>query len=395
MTAIPILTKTQELDAFCKKASVCPYVTVDTEFLRERTYYSKLCLVQLAIPSSDDVSAVLVDPLSKDMDLAPLLELFQNEAVVKVFHSARQDLEIFQVSYGVLPRPLFDTQVAAMVCGFGEQVGYETLARQVVKAKIDKSSRFTDWSKRPLSAAQQNYALADVTHLRGIYEELARQIETRDRGSWVEEEIAALLEPSLYETDPAEAWKRVKTRNSSPRFLALVAKLAEFRERHAQSQNVPRSRVMKDDAVLELAALKPRKLEDLSNSRMLQRDQRKGVIGTGIIDAVNIAMDLPKEDCPTVVSVDVNLQVNPALAELLRVLLRAASEASNVAPRLIASAADLNHLAAGKRDIPALQGWRAEVFGQQAEALCDGKIALAAKGERVDIIDLEALNYGK
>lgn len=395
MTAIPILTKTDELAEFCQKAAQCPYVTVDTEFLRERTYYSKLCLVQLAIPSSDAPSAVLVDPLSKDMDLAPMLELFQNEAVVKVFHSARQDLEIFQLSYGVLPRPLFDTQVAAMVCGFGEQVGYETLARQVVKAKIDKSSRFTDWSKRPLSAAQQSYALADVTHLRGIYEELASQIQKQNRASWVEEEIQALLDPNLYETDPKEAWMRVKTRNSSPRFLAVVAALAEFRERHAQTQNVPRSRVYKDDALLELAALKPRTLDDLSGSRMLQRDQRKGVIGQGIIAAVNAALDLPKEACPTVVSTDMNLQVNPALAELLRVLLRAASEASNVAPRLIASASDLNHLAAGKRDIAALHGWRAEVFGHQALALCEGKIALAAKGERVDIIDLEALHNGK
>ena len=280
------ITTTAELEAFCRDAAQHPYVTVDTEFLRERTYYSKLCLVQLAMPGEDDSTAVLVDPLADGMSLKPLYELMRDESVVKVFHAARQDLEIFFVEGGVIPTPLFDTQVAAMVCGFGEQVGYETLVRKVAKASMDKTSRFTDWSRRPLTEAQKTYALADVTHLRVIYEKLSAQIEKSGRAGWVAEELEAYHDPELYVVRPEEAWQRVKTRTNSGKFLAVVRELAQFRESYAQTRNVPRSRVFKDDALLELASTKPGNLSDLGRSRLLLREARKGEIAEGILKAV-------------------------------------------------------------------------------------------------------------
>jgi ribonuclease D len=382
------ITDTDTLAAFCARAHDAPYVTVDTEFLRERTYYSKLCLVQLALPGTDDADAVLVDPLVEGLSLDPLMDLFRDESVVKVFHAARQDLEIFYVDHGVIPQPLFDTQVAAMVCGFGEQVGYETLVKRIAKASLDKSSRFTDWSRRPLTDAQKTYALADVTHLRQIYEFLARKLEETGRARWVAEEVATLTDPETYITRPEEAWKRVKTRSNSPRFLAIMRELAAFREAHAQARNIPRNRVFKDDALIELASTKPQSMQDLGRSRLLLREARKGEIADGILAAVKTGLDLPKESLPTVGRGRDNDQVNPALADLLRVLLKAKAEDSGVASKLIAPAADLDRLAAGGRDVPALRGWRHEVFGADALRLCEGKIALAAEGERVTVIAL-------
>ena len=238
------LTTTEDLAAFCKTAAQHPYVTVDTEFLRERTYYSKLCLIQLAYPGGDDDgSAVLVDPLAEGLSLEPLYDLFRNDSVVKVFHAARQDLEIFWVDAKVFPMPLFDTQVAAMVCGFGEQAGYETLVRKIVKQGLDKTSRFTDWSRRPLTEAQKTYALADVTHLRVIYEYLAAELEISGRSHLVAEELKVLTNPATYDIQPDDAWRRVKTRTNSGKFLAVVRELAAFRESYAQTNNVPRNRV--------------------------------------------------------------------------------------------------------------------------------------------------------
>ncbi|MEL6840435.1 MAG: ribonuclease D, partial [Pseudomonadota bacterium] len=248
------ITTTDGLAAFCAEAAKRAYVTVDTEFLRERTYYSKLCLVQLAYQDEAGADAVLVDPLAEDLSLEPLYGLFRDPGVVKVFHAARQDLEIFFVDAGVIPEPLFDTQVAAMVCGFGEQVGYETLVRKVAKSSLDKSSRFTDWSRRPLTEAQAKYALADVTHLRDIYEYLSDRLNKSGRKKWVAEEMATLKDPATYQTDPAEAWKRIKTRTTSGKFLAIVRELARFREAYAQDRNIPRNRVFKDDALVELAS---------------------------------------------------------------------------------------------------------------------------------------------
>jgi ribonuclease D len=251
------ITTTDALAAFCAEAAKRAYVTVDTEFLRERTYYSKLCLVQLAYQDDDGDDACLVDPLAAGLSLAPLYDLFADAGVVKVFHAARQDLEIFFVDKGIIPAPLFDTQVAAMVCGFGEQAGYETLVRKICKSDLDKSSRFTDWTRRPLTDAQATYAVGDVTFLRDIYEYLSDRLEKSGRKKWVAEEMAVLNDPATYKADPDEAWRRVKTRTNSGRFLAIVRELARFRETYARDRNIPRSRVYKDDALIELASTKP------------------------------------------------------------------------------------------------------------------------------------------
>jgi ribonuclease D len=383
------ITTTQDLADYCLEAQNHPYVTVDTEFLRERTYYSKLCLIQLAMPGTDDSNAVLVDPLVEGLSLEPLYTLFRDTSVVKVFHAARQDLEIFFVDAGVFPEPLFDTQVAAMVCGFGEQVGYETLVRKISREGVDKTSRFTDWSRRPLTDAQKTYALADVTFLRQIYEFLAERLEETGRSRWVQEELGILTNPDTYVVAPENAWKRVKTRTNSPKFLGVVRELAAFREIYAQERNIPRNRVYKDDALVELASNKPKTTEDLGRSRLLLREARKGDIANGILEAVERAGNCPADKLPKPDKSREKLQVNPALADLLRVLLKAKTESAGVAAKLIAPAADLDALAAGVRDVPALSGWRAEVFGQDALRLCEGKIALAAVGSSVKIVDLD------
>ncbi|KCV81803.1 ribonuclease D [Actibacterium atlanticum] len=380
------LTTTQELADFCELAKAGPYVTIDTEFLRERTYYAKLCLVQLALP--DDGEAVLVDPLVDGMSLQPLYDLFGDTTVVKVFHAARQDLEIFFIEGNVLPDPLFDTQIAAMVCGFGEQVGYETLVRKIAKASLDKTSRFTDWSRRPLSEAQKTYALADVTHLRVIYEFLQGELEKSGRDKWLREELEVLLTPETYVVQPSQAWKRVKTRTHSGKFMAQVLELARFREGYAQARNIPRNRVFKDDALLEMASTKPKTVQDLGRSRLLLREARKGEIAEGILAAVKAAAELSPEDYPKVSKPNDKLQVNPALADLLRVLLKAKAENEGVAQKLIATSADLDQIAAGQRDVMALQGWRAEVFGKDALRLCNGELALATKGQKVTVVEL-------
>lgn len=382
------LTTTEALAEFCTAARAHDYVTVDTEFLRERSYYSKLCLLQLAVPGEGAESAVLVDPLDGDLSLEPLYELFRDESVVKVFHAARQDLEIFYIDAGVIPAPLFDTQVAAMVCGFGEQVGYETLVRKIARQSLDKSSRFTDWSRRPLSAAQKTYALADVTHLRGIYEYLAAALDKTGRAQWVVEEMQVLSDPATYEADPAEAWQRVKTRNNSGAFLAIVRELARFREQYAQDRNIPRSRVFKDDALVELASTKPKSVQDLGRSRMLLRDARKGEIAEGILAAIRAGLDCPKAQHPKPPRNKDRAQVNPALADLLRVLLKAKSEEYGVASKLIATSGDLDAIATGERDIQTLRGWRHDVFGQDALKLCAGEVGLAIVGQGIRTIAL-------
>ncbi|PRY21432.1 ribonuclease D [Aliiruegeria haliotis] len=382
------LTTTDALAEFCAQAKSGAYVTIDTEFLRERTYYSRLCLIQIALP--DDGEAVLVDPIAggEGLSLDPLYELFRDTSVVKVFHAARQDLEIFFHEGNVFPDPLFDTQVAAMVCGFGEQVGYETLVRKIAKGSVDKSSRFTDWSRRPLSEAQQSYAIADVTHLRVIYEYLAAELKRSGRQHWVEEELGVLTDPATYVIEPENAWKRIKTRTNSGRFLAIVRELAQFREIYAQGRNVPRNRVYKDDALLELASTKPRTMQDLGKSRLLLRDARKGQIAEGILEAVGNGLDARPETFPQPDNSRDKLVVNPALADLLRVLLKAKSDSAGVAQKLIATSADLDMIAAGKREVRALSGWRDEVFGADALRLCNGEVGLAAKGAKVEVIEL-------
>jgi ribonuclease D len=382
------ITTTADLAAFCTAAKDHPYVTIDTEFLRERTYWSKLCLIQMALPGKTG-EAVLVDPIEgAEMSMEPLYDLFRHEATVKVFHAARQDLEIFFVEGRVFPKPLFDTQVAAMVCGFGEQVGYETLVKKIAHEPLDKTSRFTDWSRRPLSDAQKEYALADVTHLRVIYEFLAAQIIKTGRQKWVEEELSILTDPATYTVHPDEAWERVKTRTTSGRFLAVVKELARFREDFAQSRNIPRSRVYKDDALLELASTRPANVDELGRSRLLLREARRGEIADGILAAVKSGMEMPSDQMPKPDLSRDQLQVNPALADLLRVLLKAKSEELGVAAKLIASASDLDAIAAGERELDALKGWRREAFGEDALRLCRGEIALSAKGSAVRVIKL-------
>ncbi|MEM8569582.1 MAG: ribonuclease D [Pseudomonadota bacterium] len=382
-----LIQDTDTLARFCAACAHHPYVTVDTEFLRERTYYAQLCLVQLAHPGRGPEGAVLIDTLADRLSLDPLLDLFRNREVVKVFHAARQDLEIFQVDAGVIPKPFFDTQVAAMVCGYGDQVGYETLARQIAGAKIDKSSRFTDWSRRPLTDAQKSYALADVTHLRQIYEVLSARLTKSGRSAWVDEELAILLDPETYRTDPADAWMRVKTRSSSTKFLCALKELARFREIVARERNVPRNRVFKDDALLELAAGRPHTPEDLSKSRLLTREARKGDIADGILAAVAASKNLSPAETPTPREMNGRKPGSEALADLLRVLLKARSEAEGVAQRLVASSADLDRIAGEDApDVPALHGWRNDVFGRDAMRLKRGEIALSASGADVKVV---------
>ncbi len=380
------ITTTEALAEFCAKAKNQPYVTVDTEFLRERTYWSKLCLVQLAIPPAKDGEAVLVDPLAEGLSLEPMYDLFRHEATVKVFHAARQDLEIFFTEANLFPTPLFDSQVAAMVCGFGEQVGYETLVRKIARQALDKTSRFTDWSRRPLTEAQKTYAVADVTHLRVIYEFLSKELDKSGRQDWVQEELGILLNPETYITRPEDAWERVKTRTTSGRFLAIVRELARFREGYAQNKNIPRSRIFKDDALLELASTKPLNYDELNKSRLLLREARRGDIADGIITAVQAGLDAKPETFPHIEEESSQLQVNTALADLLRVLLKAKSEETGVASKLIANSAELDRMAAGKRDVPALTGWRYDVFGQDALRLTKGEVALTAAGAAVRLV---------
>lgn len=386
---IPTITRTEDLARFCEAAKSAPYVTVDTEFLRERTYWSKLCLIQLAVPpaggaKAEGGEAVLVDPLADGLSLEPLYDLFRHTGTVKVFHAARQDLEIFFHDAQIFPTPLFDTQVAAMVCGFGEQVGYETLVRKIAKANLDKSSRFTDWSLRPLSDAQKAYALADVTHLRVIYEHLAAELAKTGREAWVAEEVAVLENPETYITRPEEAWLKVRTRTNSPRFLAILRELAKFREAYAQARDIPRSRVYKDDAMIEVASTKPQTEGDLNKSRLLLREARKGDIAAGIIAAVKAGLEA--KDLPQPKGDEPGKPGNAALSDLLRVLLKAKADAAGVAPKLIASSGDLDAIATGDRNLPALSGWRATVFGNDALRLAAGEIALSAHNGAVKVV---------
>ncbi|MFO7856945.1 MAG: ribonuclease D [Paracoccaceae bacterium] len=385
-----LITDTETLAAFCARCGEHPYVTVDTEFLRERTYWPLLCLVQLAHPGGEgDGSAALIDPLAEGLDLAPLFELMARPDVVKVFHAARQDIEIFWHLGKLIPAPLFDTQVAAMVCGHGDQVGYETLVRKICRQTLDKSSRFTDWAHRPLSEKQLAYALADVTHLRKIYEKLSAELARSGRGGWVAEEMAVLTSPDTYRNEPEEAWKRLKMRSSSPKFVAVAKALAEWRERRAQERDVPRSRLLKDDALLEVASNRPETLEELGRARLLQREARKGDVAQEILAAVRRGLAAPEEETPVVVPRSAKA-ASAALTDLLKVLLKQRADDLGVAPKLIASADDLTRIAADDApDVPAMSGWRREAFGALALQLKRGQIALGVDGAGVEIVEFE------
>ena len=376
----------EALSAFCARLSAADFVTVDTEFLREKTYWPQLCLIQMAGPDE----AAAVDPLAEGMDLAPFYDLMADTSVLKVFHAARQDVEIFVHQDGRVPTPLFDSQVAAMVCGFGESVGYEALATKLAKARIDKSQRFTDWSHRPLTERQLDYAMADVIPLRTVYEKLRGKLDANGRAPWIEEEMAVLTDPATYRVDPEQSWKRLKARTTNPRFLARLREVAAWRERTAQAKNVPRNRIIKDDGLLEVAAHAPRTTADLARMRAVGRGLAEGNSGQQILDAVRRAEALPESDCPQVPKKPEPAKNAGPLVDLLKVLLKARCDQGDVAQKLVANAADLEQLAADDdADINALHGWRRELFGEDALKLKHGEVALVADDGRVELVELE------
>jgi len=376
------ITTTDELAAFCKPLAKAEFIAVDTEFMRERTYWPKLCLAQVAGPED----AAAIDALAEGIDLAPLDELMANPKVLKVFHAARQDLEIFYLRMTQVPQPLFDTQVAAMVCGHGEAASYESLATKLAKAKIDKSSRFTDWSRRPLSERQITYALSDVTHLRVVYEKLKHQLEKSGRLPWITEEMAVLNDPATYRADPEQAWRRLKPRGSSPRLLAILKESAAWRERTAQRIDIPRQRLLRDEQLLEIASHAPKTIEELAMTRGLGRGFAEGWQGRELMEAIERGRSLPESELPARDKPTEQLRAPGAVVDLLRTLLRLKAEQAGVAGRLVASADELDRLAAGKRDLPVLKGWRHEVFGADAVDLIEGRVSLALAGDQARLI---------
>ena len=367
----------------CGRLRQEPWITIDTEFMRERTYYPELCVVQLA--GKADVA--VVDAQAPGMDLAPLGALLADEAVLKVFHAARQDVEIFLELFGSVPKPLFDTQIAAMVAGFGDQVGYDALVQALSGGQIDKAHRFSDWSARPLSASQLSYAAADVTHLRTVYERLQARLERDGRQDWVAQEMAALDDPATYRADPETIWERLRPKTNNRRMLGMLRAAAAWREREAQRVNVPRQRLVKDESLLEIAATAPATPEALSRVRGVTRGFAENRSGAGLLAALKEAGSLPDSALPPVPRGKDAARPSPALVALLKVLLAAKSEEHHVAPKLLASSEELDRLAGdAEADVPALQGWRREVFGADALALRAGQITLGVDGKRVKLV---------
>jgi len=365
-----IITTTAQLEAACGHLAKASYITVDTEFMRDSTYWPILCLIQVAGPRHE----YIIDPLADGIDLARFYELMMDRNVIKVFHAARQDIEIFYHEAKAIPDPLFDSQVAAMVCGFGESVGYETLVRKLANGKVDKSSRFTDWSRRPLTDKQLNYAMADVTHLRKIYDVLARQIAENDRIAWVGEEMAILQNPETYALRPEAAWKRMKMRVKGRKSVGVLMEVAAWRERQAQERDTPRNRIMKDDALFELANQQPRDLKGLDNLRAVPRGFSNSRSAPSLLEAIQTGLDRNEADLPDIEDPRPLPSGIGPLVELLKVLLKMRSEEHNVAPKLIANVSDLEQIAAFKdADVKALSGWRNEIFGRDALALKNGE----------------------
>ena len=369
-----VIQDTEALSAFCARLSNASFITVDTEFLRESTFWAQLCLIQIAGPEE----AAIIDPLSQGMDVSPFFELMVNERVTKVFHAARQDIEIFVKQAEAVPHPLFDTQVAAMVCGYGDQVSYDQLVYRITGKQIDKTLRFTDWSRRPLSGKQIAYAIADVTYLREVYQSLSAQLAKQGRVNWVAEEMAVLSDVQTYRTDPEHAWLRLKMRVKKPRQLAVLQALAAWREREAQERNVPRGRVLKDEAIYEIALQQPRNAEALAKLRTIPRGFERSNVARGILTAVEQALALPESELPRVPRPRPAPEHASAAAELLKVLLKRVAEEHGVAARIIANTDELEQIAASDHaDVPALRGWRRQLFGEQALALKRGDLALS------------------
>lgn len=358
------------------------FITIDTEFIRETTFWPELCLIQMAAPG---VTA-LVDPLAKDLDLAPFFRLMGNDRVIKVFHAARQDIEIIYHRGGLIPHPIFDTQVAAMVCGFGDSVSYEQLVFRITGEHIDKASRFTDWRHRPLSEKQLRYAIADVTHLIPVFEILRAQLERESRAHWLKEEMDVLTARETYDMHPEDAWKRLKLRVRKPVELAVLQRVAAWREREARERNVPRGRVLKDDAIYEIAQQQPRDAEALGRLRSTPKGWERSTSASGLLKAVNEALALPKDELPKLPKPQHAPEGAAAAVELIKVLLKLVAEREGVAPKMLASSDDIDRIAAQgeKAAVPALSGWRREVFGEEALKLLRGEIALRFTGRRVE-----------
>jgi ribonuclease D len=379
-----LVTTSMELAELCARLATENFVTVDTEFMRERTYWPELCVVQLG--GTQDVA--VVDAQAEGLDLSPLGHLLANPNVVKVFHAARQDVEIFLLKYGAVPTPMFDTQIAAMVAGYGDQASYDSLARGLAGAAIDKAHRFSDWSARPLSEAQVDYAAADVTHLRVIYQKLVEQLSREGRLDWVAAEMAALQDPAGYIQAPETAWEKLRPRTGNRRFLSILRAVAAWREREAQRINIPRQRLVKDETLLEIAATTPTNAAELARARGISEGFAKGKSGLSLVAAIAEARALPDAALPEMRENRPGPVASPALVALLKVLLAAKSEAHNVAPRLLANSEDLDRLATeAAPDVPALKGWRREVFGEAALALKAGRLALGVDGRRVKLIE--------
>lgn len=382
-----IITTTADLDAACSELSGAPFITVDTEFLRDSTYWPRLCLIQMAPPRGD---ALIVDPLAGGMDLDPFYRLMADTGVIKVFHAARQDIEIFWHAARTVPDPLFDTQVAAMVCGFGDSVGYETIVKRLAGEQVDKSSRFTDWSRRPLSDKQLRYAASDVTHLRKVYQALAQRIAGSERMHWVGEEMAILQDPATYELKPEEAWKRLKLRHRNRKAVGTLIEVAAWREREAQLRDVPRGRILKDDALQEIAAEAPTDPDALSRLRAVPRGFAQSRQAQGLFEAVRRGLDTPSGSIPMPAAPE---PLPPGLGptvELLKVLLKYKCEAHEVAQKLIANTADLERIAADDNaDVPALKGWRRSVFGEAALDLKHGRLFLGVEDRTIKPVRLD------
>ena len=382
------ITDTARLADFCARLSSAEYVTVDTEFMRESTFWPILCLVQVAGPDE----AECIDAQAPGIDLTPLYELMADESVLKVFHAGRQDLEIFYHAMGKVPHPVFDTQLAAMVCGLGDQIGYENLLAQTIGVTVDKSSRFTDWSRRPLTDKQLNYAMGDVTHLRPVYEKLAERMEKTGRAHWLDEEMAVLCAPGTYKAEPEDAWRRIKGRGGKgKRYLAILIEVTAWREREAQRRDIPRNRMLRDEAIQEIASHAPQKTETLGHVRGISAKMAEGSSGQAILKAIQDGIARPEHSLPARPERPERLPpgLGP-LTDLLKVLLKLNCEKQNVAARLVASGDDLERIAADDdADVRALKGWRREIFGEDALALKAGKIALAADGKKIEVIELD------
>ena len=380
------VVRTDDLAAFCTAACAYPYVTIDTEFLRETTYWPKLCLVQMA--TEDE--AIIVDPLAKDISLDPLFALLDDANVVKVFHAARQDVEIFVNLTGKVPQNLFDTQVAASVCGHGDSASYDSLVQAIVGVRIDKSSRFTDWSARPLSEKQMAYALADVTHLRDVYKKLVAEIEQSGRGDWVADENRAMQSIDTYIVKPEDAWRRVKARLNRPRDLAALKALAAWREQRAQDNNQPRGRILKDDAIAELAIQRPKSTAEFESLRAVPRGYGRSAMGTEIIAVIAEVEALDKADLPRLPQRPNGPSPKGPIGDLIRVLLKAVAEREGVAARIIATSDDIDQIVLDdEADVAALKGWRRTVFGDKALAIKQGRLGLAATAKGIVEFPLE------